>query len=230
MSRKIIDLSYPLHEGMTTYPVHWHPVVEITQLGRHGIENRETRKIVLGTHIGTHIDAPRHFIPGGKTVESIPLDLLVGTARVVRLRGCSIKQELQIDDLRKVLGREKPKRLILDLGWSKHWGTMNFYTDHAFLSNDCAQWLVDRGVRLLGMDTPQMDSPDHGRNSGNDSPVHKIMLGQGVIFLEYMNNLAKVRTDHVELYVLPLNILGADGAPCRCIAFELPSTTRKGSS
>lgn len=69
MSRNIIDLTFPIHEGMTTFPVHWHPIVEISVLGRHGIENRETRKVLLGTHTGTHMDAPRHFIPDGMTVD-----------------------------------------------------------------------------------------------------------------------------------------------------------------
>ena len=62
---KITDLSLTLEEGMMTFPTHWHPVVEITILGRHGVEGRETRKLVLGTHVGTHADAPLHFIPKG---------------------------------------------------------------------------------------------------------------------------------------------------------------------
>ena len=78
MKRRIVDLTYPIHEGMTTYPTHWHPVVEVTQLGRHGIENRETRKLVLGTHTGTHMDAPLHFIPGGNTIENLDLQKCVG--------------------------------------------------------------------------------------------------------------------------------------------------------
>ena len=69
-NKKIIDLTMSLKEGMQTFPTHWHPFVEITQLGRHGIENRETRKLILGTHTGTHIDAPSHFISDGDTIPS----------------------------------------------------------------------------------------------------------------------------------------------------------------
>lgn len=79
---KIIDLSLSLHEGMMTFPSHWHPVVEISILGRHGIEGRETRKLVLGTHTGTHTDAPLHFIPNGKGIDEVPLEVLVGEATV----------------------------------------------------------------------------------------------------------------------------------------------------
>jgi arylformamidase len=218
---KIFDLSYPIHEGMTTFPVHWHPIVEITQLARHGIENRETRKVVLGTHCGTHIDAPRHFIPGGSTVDQIPLDLFVGPARVLNFTPVrTAKQEFGVDDFRERLGEHHPERLVLRFDWSDHWGSMSFYSDHPFITEDAGQWLVERGVKLLAMDTPQIDSPDHGRNSPKDSPLHKIMLGAGTIFVEYCTNLKKLTAEEVQLVVLPLNIIGADGAPARVIAIE----------
>jgi len=218
---KIIDLSYPIHEGMTTFPVPWHPVVEITQLGRHGIENRETRRFAMGTHCGTHIDAPLHFIPRGPTVDQIPLDWLIGSARILNFTPIiSPKQDFGVDDFRIRLGDDKPERLILRFDWSDHWGTNKYYTDHPYITEEAAHWLVDRGVRVLAMDTPQVDSPDNGRNSVNDSPNHKIMLGAGVVFVEYLTNLRQITDSEVELIVLPLNIIGADGAPARVIAIQ----------
>src|SRR4051794_36605906 len=104
MSQRVIDLSFPIHEGMTTFPVHWHPVVEITQLGRHGIEDRETRKIVLGTHTGTHCDAPRHFVKDGQTIDQIPLDRFIGPAYVVDLTDSAPLQERTVTDFEKRLG------------------------------------------------------------------------------------------------------------------------------
>ena len=77
---KIIDLSMTIEERMITFGAYWHPKVKITQLGKFGRENRETRKITIGTHTGTHIDAPRHFIKNGKTVEKINLNWLCGEA------------------------------------------------------------------------------------------------------------------------------------------------------
>ncbi len=218
---RIIDLSYPIHEGMTTFPVHWHPVVEITQLGRFGIENRETRKITLGTHCGTHIDAPRHFIPGGPTVEQIPLDWLVGPARVLDFTPVTQpKQEFGVADFERLLGNDRPERLILRFDWSDHWGTMKYYTDQPYITEEAGHWLVERGVRVLAMDTPQVDSPDNGRTGPKDSPLHKIMLAAGVVFVEYCTNLRQLTLSEVELVVLPLNILGSDGAPARVIAIE----------
>jgi kynurenine formamidase len=220
MSRPI-DLSLPIHEGMLTFPVHWHPVVEITQLGRHGVENRETRKLVFGTHCGTHVDAPRHFIPGGKTVEALDLDMLVGPARLLDFTPAAPKQEFGVEDFKKRLGDEKPTRLLLRFDWSDHWNTMAFYTEQPFITEEAAEWLVERGVRLVAMDTPQLDNPAHGRTSAKDSPIHKIMLGREVIFVECCTNLRELTGPEVELVVLPLKILGADGAPCRVIARQL---------
>jgi kynurenine formamidase len=217
----IIDISYPIHEGMTTFPVHWHPVVEITQLARYGIENRETRKFTMGTHCGTHIDAPRHFIPGGDTIERIPLEKLVGPARVLNFTPITkSKQEFGVQDFIERLGENKPNKLILRFDWSLHWGTMNFYTDQPYITEEAAHWLVNQGIVLIAMDTPQLDSPDHGRTGVKDSPIHKIMLAKGVVFVEYCTNLAQISREEVEIIALPLNILGADGAPARVIAIE----------
>lgn len=78
--------------------------------------------------------------------------------------------------------------------------------------------MVDRGIILLGMDTPQADSPKNGRGAERDSPVHKILLGARIIKLEYMTNLRELRSSEIELLALPLKIRDADGSPVRCAA------------
>ena len=83
MSR-LVDLTMTLREGLMTFPVHLHPTVEISQLSRLEVEGRETRKLVLVTHTGTHLDAPRHFVPGGATIENMSLDTACGPATVLR--------------------------------------------------------------------------------------------------------------------------------------------------
>lgn len=205
---------------MMTYPVYWHPQVEVTQLARHGIERRETRKLILGTHCGTHFDSPRHFIPDGPTIDNIDPARFVGPARLLHFTPTRPKQAYDVADFEAVLGDERPERLVLRFDWSDHWGDMTFYTDNPFITEEAAQLLIDRGVRLLGMDTPQVDSPDHGFNCGKDSPVHKIMLGQGAVFLECMTNLKQISRPDFELAALPLKVKDGDGAPCRCVAIE----------
>jgi len=119
---KITDLTLTIEEGMMTFPTHWHPVVEITILGRHGIEGRETRKLVLGTHIGTHADAPRHFIPNGKGIDEVPLDVLVGPAQVLNFTPAQPLQEIDVPHLQAKLGSNVPPRIILRTDWSEHFG------------------------------------------------------------------------------------------------------------
>ncbi len=217
---KIIDLSLHIEEGMMTFPTHWHPVVEVTILGRHGIEGRETRKIVLGTHIGTHADAPRHFIPNGRTIDEVPLDILVGPATVVNFSPCRALQVIDVPDLKAKLGNKVPARLILRTDWSEYFGQMAFYNEYPFFSEAAATWMVENGVRLIAMDTPSPDNPAHSRGTAKDSPNHKVLLGAGVVLVEYVCNLKSVTASEVELVVLPLKLKGCDGSPVRCVAIE----------
>ncbi len=217
---RIVDLSLTIREGMTTFPVHWHPFVEITQLGRFGIEDRETRKLVLGTHTGTHVDAPRHFIPNGAPIDTIPLDQFVGPARVCDFSRAEDFQEIGAEDLERELGGEHPERIIMRYDWCRRLDTMSYYTHHPYLSEQAAAWLVERGCRLLAMDTPMPDNPKHGQGCDIDSPIHKILLGNNVVLVEYLCNLKALNSKHVELTVAPLKILDGDGAPARVFAIE----------
>lgn len=217
---KITDLSMVLEEGMQTFAAHWHPFYESTQLGRHGIENRETRKIVLGTHTGTHIDAPRHFISGGETIENIPLTQLNGQARVVDFSSLPDKHEITEEELRASLNDKCPERLVARFDWDLKLNTNEYYTDHAFFSENACQWLVDNGCKLIALDTPQPDNPLNGRGAEKDAPNHKILLGAGVVIVEYLVDIRHLQSDQVMLIVAPLKIKDGDGAPVRCFAIE----------
>lgn len=222
MPRQIIDLTMFIEEGMQTFPTHWHPFVEITRLGRHGIENRETRKITLGTHTGTHIDAPRHFIRDGMTVDELPLDQLVGPASILDLTHFSSSAEITSEDLNSALAGRSAERVIMRFDWDRHLGTMVYYNESPFLSEEAAHWLVDKGCRLLGMDTAMPDNPKNGRGTSNDSPNHKTLLGNGVILLEYLVNLKAINTSVFDLIVAPLKIRDGDGAPVRAFGIIYP--------
>lgn len=217
---RIVDLSLPIEEGMMTFPSHWHPMVEVSILGRHGIEGRETRKLVLGTHTGTHTDAPLHFVPKGKGIDELDLNVLVGPATVVIFAPARPLQKIDVSDLKAKLGNRVPTRLILRTDWSEHFGQMSFYSEYPFFSEEAAHWLVENGVRLIAMDTPSPDNPAHSRGSGKDSPNHKVLLRAGVVLVEYVCNLKSLSASEVELVVLPLKVKGGDGSPARCIAIE----------
>lgn len=221
MSRRLVDLSFTISEEMLTFSAPWHPAVEITQLGRHQVERRETRRIVLGTHTGTHVDAPLHFIERGRSVDELPLDLLVGPAAVVDLSWAEDRHEVTQGELLRSIPGGDLSRLILKFDWDRRAPAEAYFIDHPFLSGAACRYLVDNGCRLLAMDTPQPDNPADCFGSGNDAPNHRILLGGGIVLVEYLSCLRSLKHQHVELVVAPLKILGGDGAPARCFAIEL---------
>lgn len=211
-----IDLTYPIEEGMITFAAPWHPVVSIRQLGRLNIEGRETRELCLGTHTGTHADAPRHFIKNAPTIDQIPLEKLIGKVTIIDY-SCLNENEPITEQMLKQI--HISKRMIFKFGWGKYWGSKKYYQDYPFFTKDAAKYLVSNGTELIGLDSP---SPDDSRNklSGpNDSPIHKIFLKKGVVLVEYLASLEKLKDyKNWNIIVLPLKIKSGDGAPARvCI-------------
>ncbi|MBW4651601.1 MAG: cyclase family protein [Kaiparowitsia implicata GSE-PSE-MK54-09C] len=214
----IVDLTMTLQEGIMTFPVHWHPVVEITQLGRFHVEGRETRKIVLGTHTGTHVDAPRHFVRGGTTIEHTDLDLYYGPARLLDFTDLPEKTEITKGMLIERIGTNFPQRLVFRYDWDRKLDSLAYYSDHPFLSEEACEWIVANGICLVGFDAPMPDNPLNGRGAKKDSPNHTILLGAGVAILEYLVNLSQIPVADFVLSALPLKIAEGDGAPVRAVA------------
>jgi len=214
----IIDLTMTLREGIMTFPVHWHPVVEITQLGRFEVEGRETRKVGLGTHTGTHVDAPRHFVPGGQTIENTDLEIYHGPARVLDFTDLADKSEITRAMIEERIGSEFPPRILFRYDWERRLDSLEYYSHHSYLSEEACEWLVAKGVKLVGFDAPMPDDPRNGRGTEKDSPNHTILLGAGVAILEYLVNLSNIPAGDFILSAVPLKIENGDGSPVRAIA------------
>jgi arylformamidase len=220
---EVIDLSFDLFEGMLTFGAHWHVPFEMTQLGRHGVEGRETRKITFGTHTGTQVDAPLHFIPNGMSIESVPLTTLVGPVKIFDFTAVPEFHVISEAEVKKL---DLGPRVLFKFGWEKHWPNKKYYSGYPCFSQEAAQYMVKSGVKLVGFDCP---SPDDSRTvlagnilgSNEDSPIHKIFLGNNVILVEYLANLDKVKNlIGWNIAALPLRIRGADGSPARVILFR----------
>jgi len=214
----IIDLTMTLREGIMTFPVHWHPVVEITQLGRFEVEGRETRKVVLGTHTGTHVDAPRHFVAGGETIENTDLGIYYGPARVLDFTDLADKSEVTRQMIEDRIGEDFPPRILFRYDWEHRLDSLEYYSHHPYLTEEACEWLVAQGVKLVGFDAPMPDDPRNGRGSEKDSPNHTILLGSGVAILEYLVNLSKIPTGDLVLSAFPMKIENGDGSPVRAVA------------
>lgn len=218
---EIIDLTYNIEENMSIFDAPWHSKISITQMGRISCEGRETRRICLGTHSGTHMDAPLHFISQGNTIDEIPLSRLIGGVTIVDF---SRLQENEVVT-RKMLERISiSKRMIFNFGWGKNWKKSNFFMGYPFLSYEAAEYLISEKIEVLGMDTPSPDDSrvnvcDPNLERCNDSPIHKLLLKHGIIIIEYLANLNEIeQPEGWNLLALPLKIKGADGAPIRvCI-------------
>jgi arylformamidase len=220
--REIIDLSYEINENMLTFSAPWHPKVEISQLGKISEVGRETRKLTLGSHTGTHVDAPLHFIKNGNSIDSIPLSALLGPVTIINFTHLSENECVTVEMLTKI---KVTKRIIFNFGWGKYWATDKFYKNYPFFSAEAVQYLISKKVKLIGLDTP---SPDDGRidikgvlNTPKDSPMHKLFLLNKVILVEYLANLDTIKdTKNWNICVMPLKIKGGDGSPARICLFR----------
>lgn len=218
--REVIDLTHGVEEGMARFDAHWHPDVEVERLGSIPKEGRESRAVRLGTHTGTHVDAPLHFLEEGGTVDRIPLEVLVGEVRLVDMTHLGEDGVVTAQALADV---PLDERVVFHFGWSRHFGDPDrFYHGYPHFTAEAADDLVGAGVRLVGYDTP---SPDDSRGpldgSDEDSPIHKRLLGAGVVLVEYLANLDAVPDlDGWSIAALPLKVVGGDGAPARVCLFR----------
>ncbi|MBR5720757.1 MAG: cyclase family protein [Bacteroidales bacterium] len=213
---KIIDLSFVIENGIPTCGTPWHQTVKLEQMGTIDTVGRNTHSILLGSHTGTHMDAPYHFVKGGRTIESTPLETLCGPISVIDFSRFKAGDVVQYDDVKDLKVTE---RMLFRFDWFKHWRTGDYYKAFPFFSEEAVSFLMANGIKLLAMDTP---SPDDTKNINSiDSPNHKALLSKDIIIIEYLNNtdqidLAKKHT----LVALPLKLKGSDGSPSRVILFE----------
>lgn len=164
-------------------------------------------RLDLGSHTGTHIDAPLHFEPGGAPVDSLPLDVLIGPARLVEL---GVAEKISASDL-SVLDWTGVTRVLFKTRNCRLWGGRSFREDYVYLAEDAARFLVGRGVRLVGVDYLSVES-----YRDKSFSTHHVLLRAGVVILEGLNPSDVLPGDY-ELIALPLRIAGGDGAPARVI-------------
>jgi arylformamidase len=221
---KIIDLSLGLQDGMITYPTAVHHKFESSVMGRIAIEGRETRKFTMGSHCGTHVDAPKHFLENGKTIDEYDVNDLVGEALLVDLGKTDpgrIITKKEIEACAKELRENDIKRVLFRTEWSRFWNTKQFYKDWPYFSDDAMEHLLQQNIKLIGLDFPSPDSAYFGDDCSLDSPNHKKIFHAGVILAEYLTNLDKLNPGKIYLMVMPLKLIGFDGAPSRISAYNL---------
>ena len=202
----MVEVSVLLKPGVPTYPgnpeFELQPVKRIADGGSSNVS-----RLVLGTHTGTHVDAPRHFFDDAPGVDGLALDLLIGRSRVIDLpcRGGITEEHLAAAGLREDL------RVLLRTPNSAFWNSNGFHQDYTYLTEGGARYLVGQGVKVVGVDYL---SVEQFHKAG--APAHHALLGGGVIVIEGLN-LSDAEAGQYEMYCLPLRIAGADGAPARVV-------------
>ena len=151
---KVVDLSYTLDENCMTCGTPWHEKVKLTSLGTLATVGRNTHSITLGSHTGTHMDAPLHFLDGTAGIDQADLDKLCGSCTVVDM---THKKAGDVVSLQDVKSLDVTKRMLFRFDWFRHWQTAQFYKNFPFFAEEAAQHLVDGGMRvLLSIRRPQI--------------------------------------------------------------------------
>lgn len=168
-------------------------------------------------HVGTHVDAPSHFYADGPGMDEVPLDRLIGAGVVASLRLPEFG-EIGAHDLASVTPAvEEGDILAIHTGWEKRWGTGS-WNRHPCLTQEAADWLVSKKIRLLAVDTATPDLAFDRRDADFDFPIHRTLLKYGVLIAEQVANLESLAGSRVEFMFCPVPILDCDGAPARVLA------------
>ncbi|MBI1838914.1 MAG: cyclase family protein [Candidatus Colwellbacteria bacterium] len=203
---KWIDLSVPINEKMPVYP--GDPAVKIEPAGDIHKNGYEDHYLSIGTHAGTHIDAPSHMIVGGATLDQVPLENFSG-------RGVLIKSGMNLG-LETIDGVsiQKGDIVLFHTGMSGLYREPEYYNNYPAMTEELARYLIDKKVKMVGVD---MCSVDH-----EPFPVHKILLKENILIIENLTNLSALDGLEFRILAFPLK-LQLDGSPARIVA-EIPQT------
>jgi len=208
----IYDISLTISPDLPTWP--GDPKLELKKFESmdKGAHNNVSQ-ISTSVHIGTHVDAPYHFLNDGMMIEHLPLEVLTGPCYVVQLPDGVEAITAEVLERTELLS--EAKRVLFGTRNSHFWakGEATFQTDFVAITEDGAEWLVERGVQLVGVDYLSV-AP-----YGDSVPTHTVLLKAGVVVVEGLN-LSNVMRGFYDLYCLPLKIAGCDGAPARAILIQ----------
>lgn len=207
MTQHWIDISVPLRNGMPHWPDN--PPLQINRTMDLDCGDEATvSTIFIGSHTGTHMDAPLHFIKAGRAIHEMPLIATIGPAQVIEIRH---PEAITLDELRRHTIRPGERLLFKTRNSLLRWGERDFMEDFVYLTTEAARWLVQQHVRTVGIDYLSV-----GGYEKNGPEVHEVLLGGGIWIIEGLD-LSGADPGCYDLICLPLNILQGDGAPARAL-------------
>jgi kynurenine formamidase len=217
--RRVIDLSHRVDQHTQVYP--GDPEVYLAPATTIAADGVNVLNVHIGSHSGTHVDAPYHFIEDGERIDTIDVRLFFGRAVLMDVRGKGLRERITVEDLQPYEGRlAEGVVAVLRTGWDEHYGTARYY-DHPFLDRRAAQLIVDAGVRTVAIDALNVDETVLEGPHPEGYPVHRLILGAGGVIAENLTGLEAVDFPDPILSLLPVKLGGADGAPVRAVAMEI---------
>lgn len=212
-----IDLSHIIHDGLVTYKGLPAPII-CDYLSREDSRGRyapgtefQIGKIEMVTNTGTYVDCPFHRYEDGKDLSEVPLESFVDMEGIViradHRNGLAITAEAFKD--KELRGRA----VLVHTGWDEHWATDKYYENHPFLTEDAAIYLLQCGVKLVGIDSMNIDD-----TRGNARPVHSTLLRNDILIAEHLCNLSNIPDEGFTFTAVPPKFKGAGTFPVRAFA------------
>lgn len=205
---RIYDISVPVDRDIPVWP--GDPPVDLRRVSAIADgSNANVSALAAGVHVGTHVDAPLHFIDGRSAVEAMPLEAMIGPAYVADLCKAEV---IDSEALAKARIPPRTRRILFRTRNSDFWKdrSQGFRKDFVAVDASGAEWLVGRKIALVGVDYLSV-AP-----FGNSRPTHEILLGAGTVILEGVD-LGGVPAGRYDLVCLPIKLVGSDGAPARAV-------------
>lgn len=217
---RLVDLTLPIIE-------HWRfqPRIETVSRVDTGAMSTSSR-VTLGTHAFTHVDAPAHMIAGGKTLDQLSSDLWWGNATVIDLtqkKDNAAITALDLEECGSGIAVGDIALLRTDFGLRVSWQDREFWDRSPFVERSGAEWLANRGVKAVGYDFPQdycIRELGKRKITLQEMPCHDVLLGRGVVQIEYLCNLHLLTQPRVIFFAMPLKLGPIDGSPCRAFALQ----------
>jgi kynurenine formamidase len=201
---RVIDLTHPISEDLPVY-FPWHPKTEVELTAEYGKDGCTVRRVSIGTHSGTHIDAPSHIFDGMPAIDRYDANLWYQEVQVLDFTPRAPLQAITVEEVRDRY-QEAEGGVLIKTGWGRFFGLRDYYRTYPPLSSDAAEFLAGQGISVLASDTPfTLD-------------VHKILLKRGIPLITNLKGTEQLAPGRIRLIAAPLLIQGGDGAPARVLA------------
>jgi len=210
---KFVDLTLTLEDG--TRALDLDPITFVNRYRTIYQDGYNLSQVIISSHVGTHIDAPRHFLEQGVTLDKVPLDRLIGKARLLNFSHKKAKELITRKEIESYDSVISPDDIIiLRTDWYEKFPSHEYGYDNPNVSTKAVEYLIQKKIKMLGVESPTLNWEDNPN-------AHKILLNAGILLVEGLAYLDKIRTETFTFYAIPLKIKDIDGFPVRAFA-EIP--------